>query len=114
MIYFDNASTTPVSPEAVSAVTRMLTRTFGNPSSVHIMGLAAEREIKQAAETISIILGVRPDEIVFTSGGTESNNLAVIGAAMAKKGKAAILSQARSNTLPLKMPCRLWRRTVLR
>ena len=95
MIYFDNASTAPVSPEAASAVTRMMTQTFGNPSSAHIMGLAAEREIKLASETIAHILGVRPDEIVFTSGGTESNNLAVIGGATAKKrlGRHIISSQ---------------------
>jgi len=95
MIYFDNASTTQVSPEAVSAVNRMMSETFGNPSSAHFMGLAAEREIKAAAETIANILKVRPDEIFFTSGGTESNNMAIIGAAAAKKrlGRHIVTSQ---------------------
>jgi len=85
MIYFDNAATTQVSPEAASAVTRMMTKTFGNPSSAHIMGLEAERELTAAAQIIADILKVRPDEIYFTSGGTESNNIAIIGAAMARK-----------------------------
>ncbi|MDR1559882.1 MAG: cysteine desulfurase [Clostridiales bacterium] len=85
MIYFDNAATTPVSREAAEAVNRMMDSVFGNPSSLHSAGLAAEREIKAAAETIADILKVRPDEIYFTSGGTESNNLAIIGAAMARR-----------------------------
>ena len=95
MIYFDNAATTQTSPEAVSAMNRMMAITFGNPSSAHTMGLAAERELKAAAVAIANILRVRPDEIVFTSGGTESNNLAIIGAAMAKKriGRHIVTSQ---------------------
>ncbi|MDR2649232.1 MAG: cysteine desulfurase [Clostridiales bacterium] len=85
MIYFDNAATTPVSAEAAEAVNRMMSPVFGNPSSAHSMGLAAELEIKAAAEITADILKVRPDEIFFTSGGTESNNLAVIGAATARE-----------------------------
>jgi len=85
MIYFDNASTTAVCPEAVSAVNRMMAETFGNPSSGHFLGIMAEREIRNAAGIIADILKVRPDEIYFTSGGTEANNLAVIGAAEARK-----------------------------
>jgi len=96
MIYFDNASTTQVSPEAAAAANRMMTGTFGNPSSAHLMGLEAEREIKAACESIAGILKVRPDEILFTSGGTESNNMAVIGVAMARAriGRHIITSQA--------------------
>ena len=95
MIYFDNAATTQVSPEAAAAANRMMTDTFGNPSSAHLMGLEAEREIKTASEVIAGILKVRPDEIFFTSGGTESNNMAIFGAAAARKrlGKHIVTSR---------------------
>ena len=95
MIYFDNAATTPVVPEAAEAAKTMITQDFGNPSSAHSLGLEAERIIKTSAETLSNILNVRSDEIFFTSGGTEANNLAIIGTAMQRQrqGRHIITSQ---------------------
>ena len=75
-IYYDNASTTPPLPYASNQF-------FGNPSSPHALGISAERELSAARQTIASILECKPGEIVFTSGGTESNNLALIGLAMA-------------------------------
>jgi cysteine desulfurase len=82
MIYLDNAATTRVFPEVAEAMTEVLTTTYGNPSSMHFMGFDAEKKVKQASETISRLLKVDPKEIVFTSGGTESNNMALIGGAL--------------------------------
>ena len=81
MIYLDNAATTTVFPEVAEAMTEVLTTIYGNPSSMHVMGFDAEKKVKQAADTISHLLKVDAKEIVFTSGGTESNNMALIGSA---------------------------------
>lgn len=80
-IYLDNSATTRPLPEVVEAVTRSLTDSYGNPSSLHNKGLAAERIIKSTRETIARRLAVKNSEIFFTSGGTESNNLAIKGIA---------------------------------
>ena len=84
-IYLDNAATTRVCDSAAKAVLGAMQIDFGNPSSKHVRGLDAERIIKNAARTIAETLDVKPSEIVFTSGGTESNNTALIGAALAAK-----------------------------
>lgn len=81
MIYLDNAATTRVFPEVADAVMEAMTTTYGNPSSMHLMGFEAEKKVKNAAETISRLLKVNAREIIFTSGGTESNNMALIGGA---------------------------------
>jgi cysteine desulfurase len=80
-IYLDNAATTAPHPSVVEAMTRALTEVFGNPSSLHGKGVAAERLITEAREAVAASLGVSGGEIVFTSGGTEANNLALAGAA---------------------------------
>jgi cysteine desulfurase len=94
-IYFDNAATTASSPAAVEAALEMMSANYGNPSSAHTMGLAAERAVKSAQESLAEILSVRPEEILFTSGGTESANLAVLGLARARRriGARVITSQ---------------------
>ena len=76
--YLDHAASTPMYPEAVAALTAQLTR-LGNPSSLHAAGRAARRVVEESRETIARALGCRPGEVVFTSGGTESDNLAVKG-----------------------------------
>lgn len=83
MIYLDNSATTRVRPEAAEAVRRAMEEEFGNPSSAHGLGLRAERAVREAREAVARGLGVDPDEVVFTSGGTEANNLAILGAARA-------------------------------
>ncbi len=80
--YLDHAASTPMLPEAVAAVTEALARSLtraGNASSMHAGGRTARREVEQAREQLAAAIGARPSEIVFTAGGTESDNLAVKG-----------------------------------
>jgi cysteine desulfurase len=77
-VYLDHAATTPMLPEAAAAMTEMLTR-VGNASSLHASGRGARRVVEESREAIAQSLGCRPGEVVFTSGGTESDNLAVKG-----------------------------------
>ncbi|MEO6310104.1 MAG: cysteine desulfurase family protein, partial [Leifsonia sp.] len=79
MIYLDNAATTPVRREALEAMWPFLTGGFGNPSSHHQRGEAAARALAQARRDVATVLGCRPGEVVFTSGGTEAANLALKG-----------------------------------
>ncbi len=83
--YFDNAATTKVFPEVKDLVVKLMEEDYGNPSSLHQKGVDAGRYIKEAKEILARELKVDAGEIVFTSGGTESNNLALIGAAFANK-----------------------------
>ena len=84
MVYLDHAATTPVLPAVVSAMTQALTST-GNASSLHSAGRAARRRVEEARESIAADLGARPSEVIFTSGGTESDNLAVAGLFRARR-----------------------------
>lgn len=91
-IYLDNAATTRACEEAVAAMTKVLREDYGNPSSLHGKGIQAEQYLKEARKTIAKSLKCQEKEIIFTSGGTESNNLALFGAAYAKarRGKHII------------------------
>lgn len=82
--YLDNSATTRVCPQAAEKALQMMTACYGNPSSLHSLGAAAEQELTAARQKVARLLGCRPQEVIFTSGGTESNNLAVLGAAQAK------------------------------
>lgn len=83
MLYLDNAATTPVRPEVLEAMTPFLTRWFGNPSSHHTVGEAAAGALDDARSRAARVLGMRAGDVIFTSGGTEANNLAVKGIAIA-------------------------------
>lgn len=83
MLYLDNAATTPVRPEVLEAMTPFLTRWFGNPSSHHTVGEAAAGALDDARSRAARALGMRAGDVIFTSGGTEANNLAVKGIAIA-------------------------------
>ncbi len=83
--YLDNSATTQCSPKATERMVELLTKDFGNPSSMHLKGVVAEKYITEAKKTIAKTLKVEEKELIFTSGGTESNNLAIIGAALANK-----------------------------
>ena len=85
MIYFDNSSTTKPSAACVAAIDRALTETWGNPSSLHKMGVDAEKELDETRCAAASVLGCDEREIYFTSGGTEANNTAILGAARARK-----------------------------
>lgn len=78
MVYLDHAATTPMHPQAIEAMTAAL-GTVGNASSLHTTGRAARRAMEESRETIAAKLGARPSEVIFTAGGTESDNLAVKG-----------------------------------
>lgn len=84
-IYFDNSSTTQVCREAAEKVMDVMTRDYGNPSSLHTKGFQAEQEMRASREAVASLLGAKPEEVYFTSGGTESNNIALFGAARARK-----------------------------
>lgn len=83
--YFDNSATTKADDPVIEVVEKTMREDYGNPSSKHLKGVKSERYLKDAADAISRILKVQSKEIVFTSGGTESNNMAIIGTAMANK-----------------------------
>ncbi len=93
--YLDNSATTAVFPEVAELVTKMMCVEYGNPSSLHQKGVEAENRVKQARETLAKLLKVSEKEIFFTSGGTESDNLAIIGAAWAnaRRGNHLITTQ---------------------
>ena len=82
-VYFDNAASTKVSPSVIEVMKKTMEEDYANPSARHVMGVEAENYYKEAAQAVSKTLKVNPKEIVFTSGGTESNNMALIGAARA-------------------------------
>ncbi len=94
-IYLDYNATTPVDPAVLQAMLPFFKEHFGNPSSSHIYGRAAKEAIIKAREQVARLIGAQPNEIIFTSGGTESNNHAIIGTALANmnKGKHIITSE---------------------
>ena len=86
-IYLDNCASTKVSPETAKAIYFAMTETYANPSALHTAGQEAERLVKQARQQIAFTLGVKTSSVIFTSGGTEANNLAL---STVKKGKLLI------------------------
>jgi cysteine desulfurase len=93
-IYLDHAATTPVRPEVLEAMTPFYGPRFGNPSSLHRWGREARTALDEARERLANCLGARSDEVFFTSGGTEADNIAILGAWRARKdqGRNAIVS----------------------
>jgi cysteine desulfurase len=88
LVYLDNAATTAVRPEVLEAMLPFLgTDAFGNPSSAHRFGRVARAAVEEAKRTIAAALSAEPNQVIFTSGGTEADNLAVIGAALASRDR---------------------------
>ena len=81
--YFDHNATTPVSPEVLEAFSGVLAEVYGNASSIHHYGQAAKKRLEQARREVAALLTADAGEIVFVSGGTEADNLAVLGAVRA-------------------------------
>jgi cysteine desulfurase len=86
-IYFDHNATTPITPEVLAAMLPYLTGEFGNASSIHAFGQNAREAVEQARSSVAALVGARAADIMFTSGGTESNNHAILGAVAASTGK---------------------------
>jgi len=94
-VYLDHSATTPVDPRVVVAMTPYLMEKFGNPSSVHMLGQEARAAVDRARRDVAALIGAKPNEVVFLSGGTEANNLAIRGICEAAEahGKHIITSQ---------------------
>ena len=86
-VYLDYAATTPTDPEVIKAMQPYFFDKFGNPSSIHSFGQEAKKALEDAREKVATFLGTKPEEIVFTSGGSESNNFAIEGVAYALESK---------------------------
>lgn len=94
MIYLDHAATTPIDPQVIEEMTRVMHELFANPSSLHGPGMAAQRYIQSCRKEIASLLHVHPSEIYFTSGGTEANNWALKGALLNKNKSAGLAISA--------------------
>lgn len=94
-VYLDNSATTRVFPEVAEYMTQIMCQQYGNPSSLHLKGMEAEQVLRRSKETLAKILKVNEKEILFTSGGTESDNLALRGVALAyqRRGRHLITTQ---------------------
>ncbi|HEX3015358.1 MAG TPA: cysteine desulfurase NifS [Desulfobacteria bacterium] len=86
-VYLDHSATTPVDPEVAELMMTYYTSKFGNPSSIHSYGREAKKGLEDARQQVANAIGAKPEEIVFTSGGTEADNMAIVGAAFANKQK---------------------------
>ena len=92
-IYLDYNATTPLAPEVVKAMLPFMDNVFGNPSSSHFYGLEAKKAVENARKKVADLLHAHADEIIFTSGGTEANNLAIKGVAFSLKGLTWLLDR---------------------
>ncbi|MER3457152.1 MAG: cysteine desulfurase NifS [candidate division GAL15 bacterium] len=91
-VYLDHSATSPALQEVVQAVREVLEHVHGNPASLHRLGLEAERVLQASRQTVAAALGANPEEVVFTSGGTEANNLAVFGTVWARRKPHVVVS----------------------
>ena len=92
-IYLDNNATTPLHPEVLEAMLPGLRENYGNPSSIHSFGRSARVQLDEAREKVARLINAQSSEVIFTSGGTEANNLALLGVAFKDKGKKIITSK---------------------
>ena len=86
-VYLDNSATTKVDDEVVNAMLPFFTEKYGNPSSLYTLGRESHEAIEAARQQVASAIGANPAEIIFTSGGTEADNIAIIGSALANKKK---------------------------
>lgn len=103
MIYLDHNATTRPLPEAVDAMADCMRTAWGNPSSMHARGVAAKARLNQARAQVAALLGAGPAEVVFTSGATESNHAAILGALAAQPGKTHIVASRVEHPSTLKL-----------
>jgi len=105
-VYLDHAATTPLDPEVLEAMMPYFTEKFGNASSQHAWGKEAREAVENAREIIAKALNVEPHEVIFTSGGTESNNFAIKGIAFANKEKGRHIITQKTEHESVLNPCR--------
>ncbi|MFH1889223.1 MAG: cysteine desulfurase NifS [Candidatus Omnitrophota bacterium] len=105
-VYLDYAATTPCDPEVSRAMEPYCFEKFGNPSSIHSFGQEAKGAIEEAREELASFLGAKPEEIIFTSGGTESNNYAIQGIAFAKEDKGNHIITTAIEHHAITQPCK--------
>jgi cysteine desulfurase len=105
-IYLDHNATTPMAPEVLAAMMPYLTGEFGNASSIHAYGQNAREAVERARSSVAALLGARAADIVFTSGGTEANNHAILGAVSAASGKATHVITSAIEHIAVLDPCR--------
>jgi cysteine desulfurase len=90
--YFDHNATTPIAPEVLEAVTLCLRQTYGNASSIHYFGQAAKQQLEAARRQLAALIHAQPAELVFTSGGTEADNMAVLGTVRGRPGARHVIT----------------------
>jgi cysteine desulfurase len=105
-IYLDHNATTPIAPEVLAAMLPYLTEEYGNASSIHAFGQNARGAVEQARSSVAALVGARAADIMFTSGGTESNNHAILGAVAAAPGKAKHVITSAIEHVAVLDPCR--------
>jgi len=105
-IYLDHNATTPLAPEVLEVMIPVLGEVFGNPSSIHSEGRRARVRIDEAREKAADLIGCSPGEIVFTSGGTESNNFALLGVALGGRGEGRHIITCQTEHPSVLNPCR--------
>lgn len=110
MIYLDHNATTPLAPEALEAMRPYLERLHGNPSSIHAAGRETRAALDDSRDRMAALLRCRPHEIIFTSGGTESDNLAVLGLARAQEGRGRHVITCATEHHAVLHPCEQLRR----
>src|SRR5579863_2866695 len=104
-IYLDYNATTPVAPEVLAAMLPYFSEAYGNASSIHSFGQDARGAVEQARISVAAMLGARPAEVTFSSGGTESNNHAIFGVFAASKGDSKHLITSAIEHLAVLDPC---------
>ena len=104
-IYLDHNATTPIHPDVLAAMLPYLRQAFGNPSSIHRFGREARQAVDEAREKVARLIGAKPSEIIFTSGGTEANNLAIRGAALVREGKGGHIITSAIEHHAVLVPC---------
>jgi len=105
-IYLDHNATTPIRPEVLAAMLPYLTEEYGNASSIHAFGQSAREAVEQARASVAALVGARAADIMFTSGGTESNNHAILGAVAASPGSAKHVITSAIEHVAVLDPCR--------
>jgi cysteine desulfurase len=100
-IYLDHNATTPLAPEVLDAMLPFLRGGYGNPSSEHALGRRAHQAVENGRQQVASLIGAAPDEVIFTSGGTESNNIAI-------RGTAADAAPSRRRIPPPSGPASYW------